>query len=89
MASDKQGGGRNGDKRGRENGRWRVKNEAEGIERQATEGKIGITLDGGHAANSITEHMQVFHTFMSKAALKTSNGSVKPHVLIAFDLWLM
>lgn len=64
-ASDKQGvggGERKGDKRGRENGRWKVKNEVEGIERQATEGKIGIALDGAHAVNSITEHM-VLHTF--------------------------
>lgn len=56
--------GRGGEKR---QGKWQVqvKNEAEGIERQATEGKIGISLDGAHAVDSITEHMQVFHRFIS------------------------
>lgn len=49
---------------GRENGRCKVENEEEGIERQATEGKIGNSLDGAHAVNSITEHMQVLHTFI-------------------------
>lgn len=49
---------------GRENGRWKVENEVEGIERQATEGKIGISLDGAHAVNSITEHMQGLYTFI-------------------------
>lgn len=47
------------EKGGRKNGRWKVKNEAGGIERRAAEGKIGISLDGAHAVNSITTHMQV------------------------------
>lgn len=44
---------------GRENVRCKVENEADGIERQATEGKIGISSDGAHAVNSIAEHTQV------------------------------
>lgn len=51
-----------------ENDRFKVKNEAEWIEKQAAEGKIGISLDGAHAVNSITTHAGVtqkrLHSFL-------------------------
>lgn len=51
-----------------ENGRFKVKNEAEWIERQAAQGKIAISLDGAHAVNSITTHTGVtqkcLHSFL-------------------------
>lgn len=64
-----------------ENGRFKVKNEAEWIERQAAEGKIGISLDGAHAVNSITTHAGVtqkrLHSFLfaTTAELKRSQES--------------
>lgn len=58
-----------------------MKNEAEWIERQAAEGKIGISLDGTHAVNSITTHAGVtqkrLHPFLfaTTAELKGSQES--------------